>query len=455
MRRPSPGSCARLAAAIETYVEKAEDDELLEELKAAGFVEPEETLRTVRRVEKIVRGIYARTTKNLVESLKGAVDLSVWARMEFPKVQMNDRMAHEVAEVFMHEFSTNIPAYVSRFHADIGHPRAIASMTLKTAHRVDQWSQMLGGMMKLDEYRTLKEEITRAVVRGAGTEELAREIYKEGIRDRPWKARRVAVTEMLRAQSFAQMEAMSESPSVNRKRWIHSGEHKIKPRENHQAIDGQTKPVEEPFDLIGADGEMYHPMYPRDPELPAKESINCHCIMMPVTDDAVTGVSDKEWNRLTAEARAELREDTDWEKELNEKYRAASEAFRAERQANQGPVPVYANTNKRLTWFRQIDGVTTSEGQVAHISGEHIFTRMEEKHLSGSSVVDALLHPVKVSRHHNTDGTTSINLMGVRATVALEPETHNIKTVFPTKTKYLIKERERELGISGTGKGEH
>ena len=77
---------------------------------------------------------------------------------------------------------------------------------------------------------------------------------------------------------------------------------KIEPRWNHVDMDGQIVGVDEPFELIGADGGSYAPMFPRDPSLPASESVNCHCISQPIVDESVMGLSLEERLQLQKEA---------------------------------------------------------------------------------------------------------------------------------------------------------
>ena len=139
------------------------------------------------------------------------------------------------------------------------------------------------------------------------------------IRD-SYQARRVAVTEVLRAHSVAREEAIQQSPSTDRKEWRHTGAHKNKPRPNHVEMDGQIVPKDQPFELKGRDGVVYHPMYPRDPILPAGETVNCHCIHRGVAADDALGMSLEERRRLQQKYIEE--DDGAWKKELDEENKA-------------------------------------------------------------------------------------------------------------------------------------
>ena len=101
---------------------------------------------------------------------------------------------------------------------------------------------------------------------------------------------------------------------------VHTGSFRNDPRPNHQAMSGQIVPKNEPFTLTGADGSTYYPQYPRDPILPASESVNCHCIHRGIASEKILGLSIEERRRLQAEAIAEM--DAAWEAELNAKNKA-------------------------------------------------------------------------------------------------------------------------------------
>lgn len=155
---------------------------------------------------------------------------------------------------------------------------------------------------------------------GESIETLTRKIMDGGWRNEHYQARRVAVTEVLRAHSVAREEAIQQSPSTDRKEWRHTGAHKNKPRPNHVDMDGQIVPKDKPFELQGRDGVVYHPMYPRDPILPASETVNCHCIHRGVAADDALGMSLEERRQLQQKYIEE--DDGAWKKELDEQNKA-------------------------------------------------------------------------------------------------------------------------------------
>lgn len=174
--------------------------------------------------------------------------------------------------------------------------------------------------MQLNSHKEIETILTKGLQDGSGIATFTRAILDSGIRDEYYKARRVALTEVLRAHSVAQQEAFMQSPAVSEKMWLHTGEYRNEPRQNHVDMSGQRVPKGEPFSLTGIKGGTYEPMYPRDTILPPEESINCHCICQPVVSEDILGLPLEERQRLQQEAIDSM--DEDWERELDARNKA-------------------------------------------------------------------------------------------------------------------------------------
>jgi hypothetical protein len=85
-------------------------------------------------------------------------------------------------------------------------------------------------------------------------------------------------------------------------------------------MDGQVVPKTEAFELRGRDGNTYRPMYPRDPLLPACETINCHCIHRGIANKDILGMSYEDRKKMQEDFVAS--DDKAWEKELDAKNKA-------------------------------------------------------------------------------------------------------------------------------------
>lgn len=89
-------------------------------------------------------------------------------------------------------------------------------------------------------------------------------------------------TEIGRAFSSAAHERMKAAatklPGLKRL-WRRSG--KIHSRPEHDALDGEVRGVDEPWEVIDKSGEIVKLLYPRDPKAPPGQTINCGCEALP------------------------------------------------------------------------------------------------------------------------------------------------------------------------------
>ncbi len=74
------------------------------------------------------------------------------------------------------------------------------------------------------------------------------------------------------------VQAHGSSPL--RKEWRWSG----KQRQEHAMIDGQTRKVNEDYDIPLPEGSTVEGSFPRDPKLPPVASVNCGCESLPLVD---------------------------------------------------------------------------------------------------------------------------------------------------------------------------
>jgi hypothetical protein len=106
------------------------------------------------------------------------------------------------------------------------------------------------------------------------------------------RAETIVRTEVARAFAMSSQQRMEQAAKLVpglRKKWRRSG--KIHSRWNHDAIDGQIQPVDQPFKVPTNDG-VIEMMYPHDPTAPASEVINCGCIALQALegwDSAIPG----------------------------------------------------------------------------------------------------------------------------------------------------------------------
>ncbi len=313
--------CRPLIKAIDAYIRKA-DDKLFDELGVQGYAKPKKTLKYAQEIEDgVAEALLEETDYFLAESEK-AIDLEAFAKDIWPSVKINDDLKSKLAYVFIKNFKTFMPEYIGYYLALTDKELKLLQVTKRTTAWIKSWSEELGKIMQLNSHSEIERILEKGVNNGSGIAEFTRDILESGIRDEYYKARRVAVTEVLTAHRAAQQEAFMQSPAVSEKMWKHTGEYRNEPRQNHIDMDGQRVPVDEPFELIGANGGTYNPMFPGDPILPPEERINCHCIEQPVVSEKILGLPLEERQRLQQEAIDSM--DDEWEKELDAMNKAKS-----------------------------------------------------------------------------------------------------------------------------------
>lgn len=306
-----------LINAIDRYIEKAESklEEVFEEEERAN---PKKMVRDISLIEKLVTGALLSETEYFIAEIRKKKNLKQ-VKESLKKINDGDKCFEVIKQKLKEEFRNiieeNAELYIKRTDSEL----RIKNLSKRTVNWVESWSGELANIMRLNSHREIEEILRKGLKNGDGVDVFTRNILESGIRDEYYKARRVAVTEVLRAHNVAQQEAFMQDPSVSDKMWRHTGEYRNEPRQNHVDMDGQIVKKDEPFELIGKDGGVYYPMQPCDSSLPPEESVNCHCICQPVVNEETLGLSLEERQRLQQEAIDEM--DDSWEKELDNKNR--------------------------------------------------------------------------------------------------------------------------------------
>lgn len=312
-------ACQPLIKAIDAYLAKADGD-LADALKAEGYAEPQATIGYMQDIEDNVAEALVEETDYFLAEAEKAADLETFAADIWPRVKLNDRLKAKLATVFTEHLSEFMPEFVAYYIAQTDRSLKLEVVSKRTVAWVESWSEQLGEIMQLNSHKEIETILTKGLKDGTGIASFTREILDSGIRDEYYKARRVALTEVLGAHSVAQQEAFMQSPAVVDKAWKHTGAYRNEPRQNHVDMDGQRVPKDAPFTLTGIKGGTYEPMYPRDVILPPEERINCHCICQPVVSEDILGLSLEERQRLQQEAIDTM--DDAWERELDARNKA-------------------------------------------------------------------------------------------------------------------------------------
>lgn len=300
-----------LLDAINTYIRKA-DEEQEEGLAAEGYVAVGAAVAAMNKIEDAISEILNENTDELLKRLEKSPTIDHFIKEIWPGMQSEKELRDALEKILHDQFQSLMGECVQQFLIDADEALAVDGRITKPAQDfIESWSSQLADLMHLNTNKQIEKILLESQEKAMSIEQVADAIADSGIRAPGWRARRVAQTEVLRVESYAQLEYMRQDPSVEEKEWVHTGSHKNKPRDNHMAVNGQRVPVEEPFELKGADGIVYHPMLPRDIRLPASESINCHCRMQEIRSEKIMGMSVEERRALREKYMDEV--DAEWE----------------------------------------------------------------------------------------------------------------------------------------------
>jgi len=125
--------------------------------------------------------------------------------------------------------------------------------------------------------RRLQNEMIQAVMLGEDQKKLIHRI-RNVMGNSAYCAKRIAQTERNRVQSQARSDTIREAAEagvVMHKRW---STRMINSRDSHVALNGVEIPEGEKFHTIWGNALSY----PGDPDAPAREVINCYCVLVPV-----------------------------------------------------------------------------------------------------------------------------------------------------------------------------
>ncbi|MCY7767710.1 phage minor head protein [Bacillus inaquosorum] len=299
----------KLLESLNAFIKKAEEDErknLMESVpdfpglsKIPNFVEEYEKglAKLLRRQRKNfsdgLKGFVSKDSKETLEALLVFFTQNLFAEDDFEEEFQEltegflQQTIEELAEVIMDSIDPEVPFKV---------------LSNRKINWIKDWTKKLARIMKLNTHEAVENVLTAAIENGSSIQDIELTLKDMPQFDRE-RARTTAITEVLAASSAAQHESYAQSPAVKKKKWRHSGGKKNNPRESHIDLDGAVIAVDEEFQIPGS-GETC--MFPRDPNLSAGERVHCHCVLSPVVDNKILGLSAEEKEEIRREALANM-----------------------------------------------------------------------------------------------------------------------------------------------------
>lgn len=295
---------------------KAVDDDMKDKLDKDEYADPDYTIDEMNKLEDKITDLLDDERKIFTDGLSSA-DIEELSDI-IEKLKDNDNFDEVMYNEAKNFFDSVLPKFTEDYITALDDGLLFLMLTDRTKDWVDSWSYELGQLMKLYSHSEVDRILSNAMENGDGVQDVIQELMDSYGFSRE-RARRTAITEMLRAHSYAKDEAIRQSPAVDRVEWKHSGAHKIEPRKHHQELDGTIIKKDEKF-VISAPTGTYEAKFPRDVSLPASETIYCHCTHRGIVNDDIMGLSIEERRKLQQEAIDS--DNVAWEKELDTQNKA-------------------------------------------------------------------------------------------------------------------------------------
>jgi len=287
----------RIFKAIEAIV-KAEDEDLKDILK--DYPEAEELIEYIEKFETEIAGMLREEKEYFVQAVQqylqsgSTQNIVVQAVLDMVALDIFDgdpfdRNMSEAAKSFL---TLTCQELTEKIMDAIDKDVPFTVLSSRTTRWIDSWSTELGRIMKLTSHEGVQRVLTTGIQEGKSIDKMVLEMADLPQFSRH-RARMTAITETLTAYSVSQNEAYRASPAVTGKQWMHSGSKKNKPRPHHVALSGTVVGVDEQFTINGPNG-VFTCDHPRDVVLPASERVNCHCLLSPVVDSAILGLTPEE-----------------------------------------------------------------------------------------------------------------------------------------------------------------
>lgn len=269
-------------------LKEEEDSALKQFLKDAGFAFVGILFVQILLAEESLEEIFQQDFEEILAIVAGLLLVFPDKMPPEKKIrkQLNQRsfvknMKENVLPVLKDTLSSIFEAFKDKYEgtADFNKRR-------KSSRDIDKWLKELPKVMKL----TTDDAVVR-LIRKSYEEEKGIEWLEEQLANLPEfshsRARTTAITENLRMHSAGDYEAYFTNKDIYGSKWCHSSVPK-EPRQAHIAAHGQIVKKGDYFVVNG-----HKCRYPRDPMLPASESIHCHCYPEPVGYEEF-----KEWESM-------------------------------------------------------------------------------------------------------------------------------------------------------------
>ena len=234
-----PCYCDRLVKAIDNYIQKADND-LSDLLGKEGYAKPKKTLQYAKGIEDDVADILTEETDYFVREAKASDNLDDLQK-RLPEIAAATPATGKLSKAFSARLSKFLPEYAAYYLKKTDKGLKLDRVSKRTTAWIETWSDDLAELMKTTSTEHLEAMLKKEIENGGNISQLCVDLINSGMEKEGkgeywtshYRARKVAVTEVLRAHSVAQHEAYMQSPAVESKSWRHTGNYRNEPRQNH------------------------------------------------------------------------------------------------------------------------------------------------------------------------------------------------------------------------------
>ena len=300
------------------YLAVVTKERVMDSLEAEGYVAASELVKNINKLEDAIDDVLDADSLEFLEKIEAATGVTDFITDIWPEIKDADDLEKALREIFRKQFDDMFREFTYQWvlAEDPVLATEVEEITKPAEAFIQGWSGELARIMNLNTKDAMERLLLKAQEKKWSIDELSEAIGNSGIREHGYRSRRVALTESLRVESYAQQESMIQNPLAYKKKWKHVMS--AHPRENHMAMDGQEVFKRETFTLTGKNGTTYMVLCPRDTSLPVEETANCHCLMETIADENALG--------MTAEERAAARKK--YMDEVNAEYDAWEKKFK-------------------------------------------------------------------------------------------------------------------------------
>ncbi|MCX4276057.1 MAG: hypothetical protein OSJ27_09850, partial [Candidatus Gastranaerophilales bacterium] len=191
-----------LVKAIENYLAKAEES-LADILKKEGYIKSKKTLKYIESIEEEITKALLEQRDDILEKLEKSLDIKTFVGELWESIKENDVLKLQIAAIFQDKLQKFVPEFVNYYIQQTDRQLQLKQVSQKTLSWIDSWSKELGEIMQLNSHKEIEAILKRGLEQGSGIPVITHEIMESGIRNEYYKARRVAVTEILTAHRAA------------------------------------------------------------------------------------------------------------------------------------------------------------------------------------------------------------------------------------------------------------